>query len=113
MRMNCMIVKCLIYRGIVPFTQKDSQVFESASDSSVNGNEEDNNQVNDRYKAGEGYHAFPPPYTGNYMPPIPDLSFAGLDDSVFKSTMSKTITSVPETKTSASKTSKESMEKPK
>ncbi|GJS50754.1 hypothetical protein Tco_0624116 [Tanacetum coccineum] len=90
-----------------------SQVFESASDSSVNGNEEDNNQVNDRYKAGEGYHAFPPPYTGNYMPPIPDLSFAGLDDSVFKSTMSKTITSVPETKTSASKTSKESMEKPK
>ncbi|GKG08431.1 hypothetical protein Tco_0334263, partial [Tanacetum coccineum] len=91
----------------------DSQVFESASDSSVNGNEEDNNQVNDRYKAGEGYHAFPPPYTGNYMPPIPDLSFVGLDYSVFKSAIGKTITSVPETKTSASKTSKESMEKSK
>ncbi|GJY47546.1 ribonuclease H-like domain-containing protein [Tanacetum coccineum] len=90
-----------------------SEVFESASDSSVNENEEDNNQVNDRYKAGEGYHAVPPPYTGNYMPPIPDLSFVGLDDSVFKSVMSKTITSVPETETSASKTSKESMEKPK
>nr|GEU51472.1 copia protein [Tanacetum cinerariifolium] len=26
----------------------------------------------------------PPPYTGNYMPPRADLSFAGLDDYVFK-----------------------------
>nr|GEY17125.1 ribonuclease H-like domain, reverse transcriptase, RNA-dependent DNA polymerase [Tanacetum cinerariifolium] len=52
-----------------------NDVFESASDSSVNESEEDNNQVNDRYKAGEGYHAVPPPYTGNFMPPRPDLSF--------------------------------------
>ncbi|GJT39864.1 ribonuclease H-like domain-containing protein [Tanacetum coccineum] len=35
----------------------------------------------------------PPPYTGNYMPLRVDLSFDGLDDSVFKSTMSETITS--------------------
>ncbi|GJX20595.1 ribonuclease H-like domain-containing protein [Tanacetum coccineum] len=70
-----------------------SKVFESASDSSVNESEKDNNQVNDRYKAGEGYHAVPPPYTGNFMPPRPDLSFAGLDDSVFKSTVNETITS--------------------
>nr|GEU41206.1 putative ribonuclease H-like domain-containing protein [Tanacetum cinerariifolium] len=71
------------------------------------------NQVNDKYKAGEGYHAVPPPYTGNFMPPRPDLSFAGLDDFAFKSKISETVTSVHETKTSASKTSKESMEKPK
>nr|GEZ31517.1 ribonuclease H-like domain-containing protein [Tanacetum cinerariifolium] len=45
----------------------------------------DDNQVNDRFKKGEGYHAVPPPYTGNYMPPRADLSFAGLDNSVFKS----------------------------
>nr|GEU86811.1 hypothetical protein [Tanacetum cinerariifolium] len=90
-----------------------SEVFESASDSSVNESEEDNNQVNDRYKASEGYHAVPPTYTGNFMPPRHDLSFAGLHDSVFKSEMSKTVTSVHETKTSASKTSKESIEKPK
>ncbi|GJZ83256.1 ribonuclease H-like domain-containing protein [Tanacetum coccineum] len=90
-----------------------SEVFESASDSSVNNSEEDNNQVNDRYKAGEGYHAVPPPYTGNFMPLRPDLSFVGLDDSVFKSAVSKTVTSVHETETIASKTSKESMEKPK
>ncbi|GJS68609.1 putative ribonuclease H-like domain-containing protein [Tanacetum coccineum] len=62
-----------------------SEVLESASDSSVNESEEDNNQVNDMYKAGEGYHAVPPLYTGNFMPPRPDLSFARLDDSIFKS----------------------------
>ncbi|GJV18189.1 hypothetical protein Tco_1363512 [Tanacetum coccineum] len=32
----------------------------------------------------EGFHAVPPPYTGNYMPSRPDLSFVGLDDSVYK-----------------------------
>nr|GEW20748.1 hypothetical protein [Tanacetum cinerariifolium] len=90
-----------------------SKVFESASDSSVNESEEDNNQVNCRYNAGEGYHAVPPPYTGNYMPPKDDLSFVGLDDSVFKSKVGETITSVSKNETNASKTSKDSLEKPK
>nr|GEW50107.1 hypothetical protein [Tanacetum cinerariifolium] len=31
--------------------------------------------VNDRYKSGEGYHVVPPPYTGTFMPPKPDLVF--------------------------------------
>ncbi|GKE32075.1 ribonuclease H-like domain-containing protein [Tanacetum coccineum] len=61
-----------------------SKVLESASDSSVNEIKEENNQVNDRFKKVEGYHAVPPPYTGNYMPLRPDLSFVGLDDSVYK-----------------------------
>nr|GEU40243.1 retrovirus-related Pol polyprotein from transposon TNT 1-94 [Tanacetum cinerariifolium] len=65
------------------------------------------------YKAGKGYHAVPPPYTRNFMPPRPDLSFVELDDSFFKSAISESITSVHETKTSTSKTSKESIEKPK
>ncbi|GJX67954.1 ribonuclease H-like domain-containing protein, partial [Tanacetum coccineum] len=73
----------------------------------------DDNPVNDRFKTGEGFHAVPPPYTGNYMPPRPDLSFAGLDESVFKSAVRKTTTSVPETETSISKTSKDIVEKPK
>ncbi|GJY34434.1 hypothetical protein Tco_0418903 [Tanacetum coccineum] len=59
-------------------------IFERASDNSVNEIEEENNQVNDRFKKVEGYHAVPPPYTGNYMPSRPDLSFAGLDDFVYK-----------------------------
>ncbi|GJV01300.1 hypothetical protein Tco_1334869 [Tanacetum coccineum] len=49
---------------------------------------------------------FPPPYTGNYMPSRHDLSFVGLDDSVYK-------TKVSETETSISKTSKDIVEKPK
>nr|GFC20004.1 hypothetical protein [Tanacetum cinerariifolium] len=90
-----------------------SDVFESASDSSVNESEEDNNQANGRYKAVEGYHAVPPSYTGNFMPPRLDMSFVGLDYSDFKSVISETVISVHETKTSVSKTSKKSMEKPK
>ncbi|GKF91774.1 hypothetical protein Tco_0275475 [Tanacetum coccineum] len=45
----------------------------------------DDNPVNDKFKIGEGFHAVLPPYTGNYMPPRPNLSFAGLDEYVFKS----------------------------
>nr|GFB76987.1 ribonuclease H-like domain-containing protein [Tanacetum cinerariifolium] len=29
----------------------------------------------DRYHSGDGYHAVPPPYTGTFMPPKPDLVF--------------------------------------
>ncbi|GJX15423.1 ribonuclease H-like domain-containing protein [Tanacetum coccineum] len=90
-----------------------SEVFESASDSSVNEIEEENNQVNDRFKKVEGYHAVPPPYTGNYMPSKPDLSFARLDDSVYKTNVSETISSVPRIESTASKSSKDSLEQPK
>nr|GEU82945.1 hypothetical protein [Tanacetum cinerariifolium] len=45
--------------------------------------------------------------------PKADLSFVGLDNSVFKFKVSETITSVPKIKTNASKTSKDSLEKPK
>nr|GEU70442.1 hypothetical protein [Tanacetum cinerariifolium] len=31
--------------------------------------------VHDRYKSGEGYHDVPPPYTGTFMPPKPNLVF--------------------------------------
>nr|GEW08324.1 hypothetical protein [Tanacetum cinerariifolium] len=74
-------------------------------------NERDLNNIH--MNKSEGYHAVPPPYTGNFMPLRPDLSFDGLDDFIFKSAMSKTVTSVHEAGTSASKTSKESMKKPK
>nr|GEU59448.1 ribonuclease H-like domain-containing protein [Tanacetum cinerariifolium] len=67
----------------------------------------DDNQVNDRFKKGKGYHAVPPSYVGNYMPPRADLSFVGLNNSVFKSKVSKTINSVPKMETNASKTNNE------
>nr|GEX05698.1 hypothetical protein [Tanacetum cinerariifolium]GEX05708.1 hypothetical protein [Tanacetum cinerariifolium] len=34
------------------------------------------NQVNDKYNTGEGYHVVPPPYTRNFMPHKHDLVFA-------------------------------------
>ncbi|GJV79377.1 putative ribonuclease H-like domain-containing protein [Tanacetum coccineum] len=51
----------------------------------------------------KGYHAVPPPYTGNYMPSRPDLSFAGLDDSLYKTNVNETISSVPRIESTASK----------
>ncbi|GJT64498.1 putative ribonuclease H-like domain-containing protein [Tanacetum coccineum] len=71
------------------------------------------NQVNDRFKKSEGYHAIPPPFTGNFKPARANLSFVGLDDSVYKSKVSETITSVPNVETTVTKTSKDSLEKPK
>ncbi|GJT07560.1 retrovirus-related pol polyprotein from transposon TNT 1-94 [Tanacetum coccineum] len=39
-------------------------------------------QIVDNCIKGLGYNAVPPPYTGNFMPPKPDLSFIGLDEFV-------------------------------
>ncbi|GJZ41534.1 hypothetical protein Tco_0588420 [Tanacetum coccineum] len=37
-------------------------------------------QIVDKCKTGLGYNVVPPPYTGNFMPPKPDLSFSGLEE---------------------------------
>ncbi|GJV48807.1 ribonuclease H-like domain-containing protein [Tanacetum coccineum] len=87
----------------------DSQMNKSEVVNSVFNSKEsdvDDSPVNDRFETCEGFHAVPPPYSGNYMPSRPDLSIAGLDDSVYKANISETITI-------ASKTSKDSLEKPK
>ncbi|GJV04212.1 putative ribonuclease H-like domain-containing protein [Tanacetum coccineum] len=87
----------------------DEQVNESEVLDNVFDNHErdgDDNLVNDRFKKVKGYHVVPPPYIGNYMPSRPDVSFAGLDDYVYK-------TKVSETETSISKTSKDIVENPK
>ncbi|GJV10248.1 putative ribonuclease H-like domain-containing protein [Tanacetum coccineum] len=64
----------------------DSQVFDS--------------QVNDKHKTGKGYHAVPPPYTRNFMPPKPNLVLADEEEYIF----SESITSVPAVATSKVKT---------
>ncbi|GJU91696.1 ribonuclease H-like domain-containing protein [Tanacetum coccineum] len=71
----------------------DSQMNESEVVYSVFNSREsdvDDSPINDRFKIGKGFHAVPPPYIGNYMPLRPDLSFAGLDDSVYKTKVSET-----------------------
>ncbi|GJU02340.1 ribonuclease H-like domain-containing protein [Tanacetum coccineum] len=74
----------------------DEQVNESeVLDNVVDSHESDgdDNLVNYRFKKVEGYHAAPPPYTRNYMPLRPDVSFVGIDESVFQSAVRKTTTS--------------------
>nr|GEX23827.1 ribonuclease H-like domain-containing protein [Tanacetum cinerariifolium] len=38
--------------------------------------------VYDRYQSGNGYHVVPPPYTGTFMPPKPDLVFNNAPNDV-------------------------------
>ncbi|GJS24392.1 hypothetical protein Tco_0453024, partial [Tanacetum coccineum] len=66
----------------------------------------------DRFKKDNGYHAVPPPLTGNYMPPLADLSFVGLDDSVYRPTANKTSASVSQVEASTSQTSNTNVEMP-
>nr|GEU68858.1 hypothetical protein [Tanacetum cinerariifolium] len=60
--------------------------------------------VNDKYNTCEGYHAVPPPYTGNYMPPKPDLVF-GDEHVVSESVTSLPVTSLPDIAKNKVKTS--------
>ncbi|GJU26891.1 putative ribonuclease H-like domain-containing protein [Tanacetum coccineum] len=55
----------------------DSQVFDS--------------QENDRYKTSKGYHAVPPPYTGNFMPPKSDMVLADEDEYVFSESITSEV----------------------
>nr|GEX13774.1 hypothetical protein [Tanacetum cinerariifolium] len=89
----------------------ESEVLNNVVDSCESDGKD--NQVNDRFKKSKGYHVVLPPYTRNYMPSRADLSFVGLDDYVIKFKVSETITSVPKIEPNASKTSKDSLEKPK
>ncbi|GJV03818.1 hypothetical protein Tco_1337387 [Tanacetum coccineum] len=58
-------------------------------------------QENDRYKTSKEYHAVPPPYIGNFMPPKYDLVLADEGEYVF----SDSVTSIPDVATSEAKTS--------
>ncbi|GJZ73107.1 hypothetical protein Tco_0637253 [Tanacetum coccineum] len=69
-----------------------SELFNSVFDSC--SSDGDKHQTNDRFKKDNGYHVVPPPLTGKYMHPLADLSFAGLDDSVYRPTANKTSASV-------------------
>ncbi|GJZ45183.1 ribonuclease H-like domain-containing protein [Tanacetum coccineum] len=67
----------VVYEEDIAFLNRESDV--------------DDSPVNDRFKIGEGFHAVPPQYTGNYMPSRPDLSLLGLDDSVYKTKNVKSV----------------------
>nr|GEU56122.1 hypothetical protein [Tanacetum cinerariifolium] len=101
-----------VYKDDIAFLKYNVQV-KDISIKDLKNHDGDDNQVNDMFKKDEGYHVVPPHYIGNYMSPRVDLSFVGLDNFVFKSKVSETTTSVPKIESNASKTSKDSLEKPK
>ncbi|GJY06260.1 putative ribonuclease H-like domain-containing protein [Tanacetum coccineum] len=69
----------------------------SGSSSSLSSDSKEN----ERYKTSKGYHAVPPPYIGNFMPPKYDLILADEGEYVF----SESVTSIPDAATSEAKTS--------
>ncbi|GJU03152.1 ribonuclease H-like domain-containing protein [Tanacetum coccineum] len=87
-----------------------SELFNSVLNS--HSSDGDDNQTNDRFKKNNGYHVVPPLLTRNYMPPLADLSFTGLDDFVYRPTTNKTSTSVSQVKTSITPPSNTSVEMP-
>nr|GFA39692.1 hypothetical protein [Tanacetum cinerariifolium] len=65
--------------------------------SSTSSSSSTNSEIIDKCKIGLGYNAVPPPYTGNFMPPKPDLVYPSLDDFVDES-VSKSIVEKPTVK---------------
>ncbi|GJR69162.1 hypothetical protein Tco_0015227 [Tanacetum coccineum] len=62
-------------------------------------------QIVDKCKTGLGYNAVPPPYTGNFMPPKPNLSFFGLEEFVNEPIVSEPTVKKPVVETSEAKAS--------
>nr|GEX13960.1 copia protein [Tanacetum cinerariifolium] len=92
-------------------SESDSEVLPSVFDS--RSSDGDDNPTNDRFKKGDGHYAVPPSLTGNYMPPLADLSFVGLDDSIYRPTTNKASVSISKGEPSVIKTSNISIEMPK
>ncbi|GJW03563.1 hypothetical protein Tco_1562419 [Tanacetum coccineum] len=64
-----------------------------------------NSEIVDKCKTGLGYNVVPPPYTGNFMPPKPDLSFSGLEEFMNEPIVSESVVKKPIVETSEAKAS--------
>ncbi|GJZ13894.1 ribonuclease H-like domain-containing protein [Tanacetum coccineum] len=62
-------------------------------------------KIVNKCKTDLGYNAVPPPYTGNIMPPKPDLSFSGLEEFVNEPIVSEPTIKKPVAETSEAKAS--------
>ncbi|GJW26737.1 putative ribonuclease H-like domain-containing protein [Tanacetum coccineum] len=61
----------------------------------------------DKCKTRLGYNAIPPPYTGNFIPPKPDLVYPSLDDFVdMNESVSESVVDEPTVKTNEPKTTR-------
>ncbi|GKA17869.1 putative ribonuclease H-like domain-containing protein [Tanacetum coccineum] len=55
-------------------SETDSEISLSVFD--VRSSDEESTPANDRFSKADGYHAVPPPITGNFLTPRADISFA-------------------------------------
>ncbi|GJR46784.1 ribonuclease H-like domain-containing protein [Tanacetum coccineum] len=108
-------------------TQLDEMSNKSETDSEINmsvfevrSSDEESTLANDRFSKADGYHAVPPPITGNFLTPRVDISFAGLDEYAIRKKIieSKTIklkidTSKSKTSETVGNTNEVNVEKPK
>ncbi|GJR76385.1 hypothetical protein Tco_0088750 [Tanacetum coccineum] len=81
----------------------------------VRSSDEELTPANDRFSKADGFHAVPPPITGNFLTPRADISFAGLDEYAIRKKIikSKTDTSKSKTSETVGNTNEVNVEKPK
>ncbi|GKF99693.1 hypothetical protein Tco_0301384 [Tanacetum coccineum] len=84
-------------------SETDSEISLSVFD--VRSSDEENTPANDRFSKASGFHAVPPPITGNFLTPRVDISFAGLDEYAIRKKIIESKTTELNTDTSKSKTS--------
>ncbi|GJS57005.1 putative ribonuclease H-like domain-containing protein, partial [Tanacetum coccineum] len=108
-------------------TQLDKMSNKSETDSEISisvfevrSSDEEITPTNDRFSKADGYHAIPPPITGNFLTLRADISFAGLDEYAVRKKIieSKTTklnidTSKSKTRETVGKTNEVNIEKPK
>ncbi|GJR79181.1 putative ribonuclease H-like domain-containing protein [Tanacetum coccineum] len=94
-------------------SETDSEISLSVFD--VRSSDEENTPANDSSSKVYGFHAVPPPITGNFLTPRADISFAGLDEYAIRKKIIKSKTTDLNTKTSETvgKTNEANTQKPK
>ncbi|GKC89192.1 ribonuclease H-like domain-containing protein [Tanacetum coccineum] len=66
-----------------------------------------NSEIMDKCKTGLGYNVVPPPYTGNFMPPKPNLVYPSLDDFIdVNESVSEPVVEKPTVETNEPKTAR-------
>ncbi|GJV13352.1 putative ribonuclease H-like domain-containing protein [Tanacetum coccineum] len=75
------------------YNAASSTAASPAVESFVNSSEMLENQENNKSKSDKGYHAVPPPFTGNFIPRKPDLTF--MDEIVESENMDVTTIVTP------------------
>nr|GEV58819.1 putative reverse transcriptase domain-containing protein [Tanacetum cinerariifolium] len=64
-----------IRRNGVAEPQRGNVLVETSTSNALSDDSLPSSLIYDRYHSGDGYHVVPPPYTGTFMPPKPDLVF--------------------------------------